>query len=66
MGGLPCAKQVLDQRAALNRALDCMSNSILLNADATQPTEDQLDAFVAKANDLATLASKIQAHVEGA
>ena len=66
MGGLPCAKAVLDQRAALDRALACMSNSILLNADSTQPTEEMLDTFTGKANDLATLASKIQAYVEGA
>ena len=65
MGGLPCAKQVLDNGRAVVRALDCMGNSILLNAHETQPTEEQLDAFVAAGDALAGVAAKIQAYVSG-
>jgi hypothetical protein len=58
MGGLPCAKAVIDNGrateqtlktnlAAVERALGCMTNSILLGATAdTYPTEELEDKFI--------------------
>lgn len=63
MGGLPCAKQIIDQREALQQAMGCMSNSILLYHDTTQPTQEQADAFQAACNEVAALASKIERYV---
>lgn len=64
-GGLQCAKQVIDQGAGLVRQLECMRNSILLNYGAKQPTEKQLDEFVAAAEALAKVAAGIVTYVEG-
>jgi len=63
MGGLPCAKEIIDQRAALVQKMDCMATSILLNAQTTQPTEAMEDEFRTAANALALIASKIQRYV---
>ncbi len=63
MGGLPCAKAVIDNGYGVTQALSCMSASILLNASHTQPTEKQLDEFIARANHLISYAAKIQKHV---
>lgn len=63
MGGLPCAKQILDQREALQQALGCMANSILLSHDTTAPTQEMADEFQERCNELAKLAAKIQRHV---
>lgn len=64
-GGLQCAKQVIDQGAGLVRQLECMRNSILLNYETKQPTEKQLDGFVAAAEALAKVAAEIVSYVEG-
>lgn len=59
MGGVPCAKEVIDNRslmrqkvvttlAVLDRALDCMEASIVLGAPLGKtPTDDQQAAFFA-------------------
>lgn len=60
MGGLPCYKSIIDQRAtvrqrlvtltaALDKGLDCMGNSMTANLATTQPTEQQLDDFTKQA-----------------
>lgn len=63
MGGLPCAKVIIDMGNRLNAVLGCMNASILLNADYSQPTEEMEDEFVSKCDDLAKLAMKIEAYV---
>lgn len=63
MGGLPCAKEIIDNRNALVQAMDCMVASILLNADSTQPTLKQRDEFVAATAEVAKLAAQIEAYV---
>lgn len=63
MGGLPCAKQIIDNRNALVHALDCMCASILLNADTTQPTDDQAKLFQETAEPLAKLSAEIEEYV---
>lgn len=64
MGGLPCAKTIIDQRNAVVQVMDCMSASILLNApNGTTPTEEMEDEFVKAANALAMVAVKIEHYV---
>lgn len=63
MGGLQCAKQIIDQAKALEQAMGCMSNSILLNHETTQPTQAMADEFQAACNAVALLAAKIERYV---
>lgn len=63
MGGLPCAKAVIDNGYALQQKLNCMSASIMLNASHTQPTEKQMDEFITRSNHLAEYAAEIQKYV---
>lgn len=63
MGGLQCAKQIIDQREALQQAMGCMTNSILLNHETTQPTQAMADEFQAACNAVALLAAKIERYV---
>lgn len=63
MGGLPCAKAVIDNGYAVTQKLNCMSASIMLNASHTQPTDEQMDEFIARANHLAEYAAKVQEYV---
>lgn len=65
MGGLPCAKEIIDNRNAVVQAMDCMAATIQLYSRFRQPTEEQEDRFIAKAKELATVAAEIQAYVEG-
>jgi hypothetical protein len=60
MSGLPCAKAILDQGAALTQKLSCMGNTIMLNSATTQPTEQMEDEFRDAANALAAVATKIE------
>lgn len=61
MGGLPCAKTIIDQRAAVIRAMDCMSTTILLAApNGSYPSEQMEDEFVKAASHLAEVATKIE------
>lgn len=63
MGGLPCAKQIIDQRNALVQIMDCMTASIHLYSDTTQPTQDMADEFQAACNGVASIAAKIERYV---
>lgn len=64
MGGLPCAKTIIDQRNAVVQAMDCMSASILLAApNGSYPSDQMEDEFVAAAQNLAEVAAKIEKHV---
>jgi hypothetical protein len=63
MGGLPCAKAVIDNGYGLIQKLSCMNASILLNFEQTQPTYEQMNEFIARANHLAEYAAGIQEYV---
>ena len=63
MGGLPCAKQIIDNRNGLVQAMDCMTASILLNHQTTAPTQEMADEFQEKCNEVAKLSAKIQRYV---
>lgn len=63
MGGLPCAKNIIDQRNALVQVLDCMCASIQLYSDNKQPTEEMEDRFKAACENAANVATKIEAYV---
>ena len=63
MGGLPCAKQIIDQRNALVQAMDCMGASIQLYADQTQPTQDMANDFQQACETVAVAAAKIERYV---
>lgn len=62
-GGLRCAKEIIDQRNALVRALDCMVASIVLNAAETQPTDEHLKLFQEATEPVAKLAASIEDYV---
>lgn len=64
MGGLRCAKEVIDNRNALVRQLDCLDATILLHQD-NPPTYDERDEFIAAADALAKIAAKIEARIGG-
>lgn len=65
MGGLQCAKEVIDQRNALVQQLDCMVASIHLNSTVKQPTYDYLEQFEKAAGALAKVAADIERYVRG-
>jgi len=63
MGGLPCAKEIIDQGFRLGAAIGCMSTSILLHAEHTQPTQAMSDEFRDASEKLAVIAAKIEKYV---
>lgn len=63
MGGLPCAKTIIDQRNALVQQMDCMIASIQLYSGQTTPTEEMEDAFRLACEKVAVIASKIESYV---
>lgn len=66
MGGVACWKEIIDQRNALVQVLDCMAETIRISGkDDSYPTEAEEDDFIAKANDLAAVASAIQSRLAG-
>jgi len=66
MGGLPCAKQIIDNGNALTQTMQCMNASILLNAPITQPTYGMRDRFIAATNEVAKIAAEIEKYVGAA
>lgn len=64
MGGLPCAKVIIDNGNATVQVLSCMNASILLaNGAGINPTYAEQEAFMAASNALAAVASKIAARL---
>lgn len=63
MGGLPCAKHIIDQSYALVQQMSCMNASILLYSDTTQPTDAMEDEFRDATNAVAAIAAKIERYV---
>jgi hypothetical protein len=63
MGGLPCAKEIIDNGNALQMKLNCTYASILLNAPRIQPTYEQRDKFFKAADNLARVAAEIEVYV---
>jgi hypothetical protein len=64
MGGLPCAKQVIDNGNALHQKLQCMNASILLAAPrGVEPTYAEVEEFRKKADELAIIAAVIEKRV---
>lgn len=69
LGGLSCAKEIIDNRNGLVQQLACMVASIHLagenDGSGVRPTEAQRDAFLKASNELAKIAADIQSHVGG-
>jgi len=63
MGGLPCAKSIIDNGNALTQAMQCMNASILLNAPHTQPTEAMEDEFLMATAQVSKVAKRIEKYV---
>jgi hypothetical protein len=63
VGGLRCAKELIDQQAALERQLACTKNTILLNSTTVQPTYEELEQFQGLAESLAKCAAAIEARI---
>lgn len=62
MGGLPCAKEIIDNMAALQRQATCTSASILLAADGGwQPTPKQVDRLRKLTEPVAQFLAKLEA-----
>jgi hypothetical protein len=67
MGGLPCAKQIIDNGNALHQQLQCMNASILLAAPSgVQPTYEEADEFKRLSEPLAKCAAAIEKRVRTA
>lgn len=65
---MPCGqicKEIIDNRSALIRQLDCMSTSILLASSGSgpYPTREMVDEFKQQAEKLAKIAARIESHV---
>jgi hypothetical protein len=66
MGGVPCWKDIIDQRNALVQQLDCMAETIRIAGVAgNYPTDDEVAEFVTNANALSKTAQKIQERLGG-
>lgn len=63
MGGLSCAKTIIDNGNALTQAMQCMNASIHLNSSRVQPTYEQRDRFLAATNQVAKIAAEIEEYV---
>jgi uncharacterized protein (UPF0276 family) len=63
MGGLPCAKVIIDNRNALVQQMDCMVASIHLNSSRVQPTYEMQDKFLAATAKVAKIAAEIEKYV---
>lgn len=64
MGGLPCAKEIIDNRNHLNAATGCMVATILLYPD-NPPTYAERDEWLKAAEALAVVAAKIEKRIAG-
>lgn len=69
MGGAPCWKEILDSRNHLVAAMACMEASMTAaigtGGSGITPTEEQRDAFLAQAEELAKISAGIEAYVRG-
>lgn len=63
MGGLPCAKEIIDNMAALQRQAECTKASMLLAAsvDGWQPTEKQAERLRKLTEPVAQFLAKLEA-----
>lgn len=65
MGGIRCAKEIIDNMHGLVRVMYCMSASIFLNAIiGKEPSYESRDRFIAKSDELAKLCDDIVKEVE--
>jgi len=69
VGGIRCAKEIIDAGAAVTHQLACMTASIHLAGESDgsgiRPTYEQQDEFLAAAKALTAVSSSIQQHVSG-
>lgn len=66
MGGIPCAKAIIDNMHGLIRVMWCMATTIFLAATkGVEPTYEEQEAFLAASEALAKVASGIEARVRG-
>lgn len=66
MGGLQCAKQVIDNGYALRQKMGCMETSILLaSQQGIEPTYEEAELYRKKAEELALVCSAIEKRVRG-
>lgn len=64
MGGIRCAKEIIDNGNAVTQQLGCMNASILLAAiNGVEPTYEEAKAFRAAADALCLVASGIEKRV---
>lgn len=62
MGGVRCAKEIIDNFNRMTAAVACMATTIQLNQD-NQPTQDEADEFQKAAREVAMVAAKIEKRV---
>lgn len=63
MGGLQCAKTIIDNKNALIQQMECMTASIQLNSTRIQPTYEMQDKFIAVTEQVAKVAAEIEKYV---
>ena len=62
MGGLRCAKEIIDNGFRLNAAMGCMNTTILLHPD-NEPSYEERDEFLAASEALAKVCAKIEKRI---
>ncbi len=65
MGGLPCAKTIIDNMNALIQQMQCMTASIHLNSTRIQPTYKMQYEFLEATDQVARVAARIEKYVSG-
>jgi len=69
MGGLRCAKEIIDSFAVVEHQFNCMKASIHLagefDGSGIRPTYEQQEEFLAAAKKLTAVAAGIQGYVSG-
>lgn len=64
MGGLPCAKQIIDNGNAVTQQMGCLNATILLAAPTgVQPTYEEAEEFKQVADKLAAVCAAIEKRV---
>lgn len=67
MGGVRCAKEIIDNFAGVTHQVECMKTSIHFagefDGSGLRPTEEQRDAFFKAGDELVKVASEIQLYV---
>lgn len=64
MGGLPCAKEIIDRAAEVAGFIECLNASVSMYAGTTEPTQQEVDRFSSQAEKLLEVGRAILKRLE--